>query len=266
MCGIFGFVLRKPIPTFKVFKVLEKLEVHQYPQYPQEPKPVGGYGAGVAVLGDDGDIILEKVGKVGGSPVRRLSETVMSSEASVLVGHVQMPSLQFMETARLKETAQPYVTRCYPSLMIVSTHNGNITNYKEIREKLVGTHVFESEKVELIDSEVIPHLFEKLLKEKTKASNALDSLFSALEDPNAVSLLQIEEESTILHFIHKGKTRGLTIWTNEHSEIMFCSRKEPIMEEFGSILAEDKFREEISIQYHERKSLKASFTFKKASQ
>ncbi len=256
MCGIFGFALKKPIPMVKVFKVLEKLEVHQYPQ---EPRPVGGYGAGIAVLEDGRSVMLEKIGKVDASPARRLSKTVDISEASVLIGHVRMPSPQFMETARFKETAQPYVAKCYRGLTVVSAHNGSVTNYKEIREKLDKSHIFESERVELIDSEVIPHSFEELLKEKAEAEEALDVLFSALGGSNTVSLLQMREKNTFLHFIHKGKTRGLTIWANKQNEVIFSSRKEPLIEEFRDILARGKFEEKASIPYHEDVSLKLSF-------
>lgn len=256
MCGIFGFALTNSVPMARVFEVLEKLEVHQYPQ---EPRPVGGYGAGVAILKDEGSVVFEKVGKVDASPARRLSEIVKISEASVLVGHVRMPSPQFMETARFKETAQPYVTRCYGGLTIVSAHNGSVTNYKEIRKKLGKAHIFESEKIELIDSEAIPHCFEELLKEKVDAEEAVNGLFSALEGSNVVSMLQIGEENVFLHFIHKGKTRGLTIWTNKQKEVIFCSRKEPLAEEFSDVLAQGNFREKISIPWHEDVSLKLSF-------
>jgi len=262
MCGIFGFVMAKPVQMTMVLRLLEKLEAHQYPN---EPKPVGGYGAGVAVLGEKGNVVSEKVGKVGDSPARHLSETLEIKEASVLVGHVRLPSPQFMETARFKETAQPYVARCSPNLTVVSAHNGSVTNYKEIREKLARSHVFESERVELIDSEIIPHYFEELLKEKSESSEALDALFAALEGSNAMSLLQVEKKSLVLHFIHKGKTRGLTVWTNENDEIMFCSRKKPLMEEFGSILVKGRFKERFSIPYRQDENLKASFTFAKTS-
>ncbi|PIU60152.1 hypothetical protein COS86_00405, partial [Candidatus Bathyarchaeota archaeon CG07_land_8_20_14_0_80_47_9] len=142
MCGIFGFALKKPIPLVRVLNVLEKLEVHQYPN---EPKPAGGYGAGVAILNDDRSIVLEKVGKVDVSPARRLSEIVKIDEASVLMGHVRMPSPEFMETAKAKATAQPYVAECISGLTVVSVHNGKIENYEEIREKLANRHVLESE-------------------------------------------------------------------------------------------------------------------------
>jgi glucosamine 6-phosphate synthetase-like amidotransferase/phosphosugar isomerase protein len=256
MCGIFGFALAKPVSLVQVFRLLEKLEDHQYPN---EPKPVGGYGAGVAIFDNEGSIIWEKIGKVSNSPARSLSEIVNVSEASVLLGHVRMPSPEFIETAKFRETTQPYVVELDPSLTIVSVHNGKVENYRELREKLGKEHVFESEKVELIDSEVIPHYLEELLNETDDVNKALYTLFCVLQGSNAVAMLQVEEESMFLHLIHKGKTRGLTVWTNEKNEIIFCSRKEPLIEEFGKMLAKGKFKEKISIPYREDVGLKLSY-------
>jgi glucosamine 6-phosphate synthetase-like amidotransferase/phosphosugar isomerase protein len=258
MCGIFGFASAEPVPMAKVFKLLEKLEIHQYPQ---EPKPVGGYGAGIAILLNDGSVVSEKVGKVNDSPARHLAKIFNSkvNEASVLVGHVRMPSPEFMKTANFKETTQPYVVELDPKLTIVSVHNGKVENYKELREKLGKEHVFESEKIELIDSEVIPHYFEELLNETGDVDEALYALLCVLQGSNAIAMLQIDEESTFLHLIHKGKTRGLTVWTNEQSEVIFCSRKEPLNEEFSKILAKGKFKEKISIPHREDLGLKLSF-------
>lgn len=256
MCGIFGFALKKPVSMVKVFKVLEKLEVHQYPQ---ELKPVGGYGAGVAILGDKGSLMFRKVGKIGDSPAKCLSKIVKVDEASVLVGHVRMPSPEFMATARFKETTQPYVVGQNPRLTVVSVHNGKVENYKELRAKLGDSHVFESEKVELIDSEVIPHTFEDLLNEERDSDEALYSLFNILQGSGAIVLLQAGKEDTSMHFLHKGKTRGLTIWTNEHDELVFCSRKEPLIGEFSNILSRGKFKEKISIAYREDVGLKLSY-------
>jgi len=257
MCGIFGFVLKKRVSMVKVFRVLQKLEAHKYPI---EPRPVGGFGAGVAIIKEDGGVLLEKVGKDRNvSPATFLSKKVKVNDASVLIGHVRMPSPQFMETAKFKETAQPYLTHCLTSLTIISAHNGNVTNYKTIREKLSAKHIFESEKIELIDSEVIPHLFEELLIEKANSKEALESLFQALEGSNTLSLLQIEPKRLLLHFVHKGKTRGLTIWKNYNEEIVFCSRKEPLMDEFGDFLEKGGFKEQISIPYGEEGNLKKTF-------
>lgn len=260
MCGIFGFALTEPLPLNKILTLLEKLEVHQYPQ---EPKPVGGYGAGVAIVKSEKEIILEKVGSIHGSPAKRLSEIVKTEKALVLMGHVRMPSPQFMATAKFGETAQPYIARCYPDSSVVSVHNGSVTNYKEIREKLGKAHIFESEKVELIDSEVIPHLFEEAFETEGRAEKALDVVYSVLEGPNAISLMQVGKQGAFLHFIHKGKTRGLNVWTNKRGEIIFCTREEPVMEQLGSRLATGKFRKRISIPYRSEKDLKASFSFEK---
>jgi glucosamine 6-phosphate synthetase-like amidotransferase/phosphosugar isomerase protein len=257
MCGIFGFALKKPMSIARVFRVLERLEVSQYPQ---EPTPVGGYGAGLAILEEDGSVVLQKVAKVKGSPAESLAEVVKAREASVLVGHVRRPSPEFMNTAKFKVTAQPYIVELDPKLTIVSVHNGRVLNYREIRAKLGQAHVFESENVELIDSEVIPHYFEELLKEMNDVDDALYALSCALQGPSAVGMLQIGEENTFLHLIHKGKTRGLTVWTNERNEVIFCSRREPLMEGFKKILAEGEFEEKIWIRHGEDVGLKLSFS------
>jgi len=256
VCGIFGFMLNESLPMIQVFRVLERLEAHKYPQ---EPRPVGGYGAGVAIL-ENGEIKFEKIGKVGASPVKQLSNITEIERAYVLVGHVRMPSPQFMERAQFPETAQPYVARCNKGLTMVSVHNGYVRNYMEIRQKLGNEHVFESEKVELVDSEVIPHSFEEYLKEKENAVEALDALYSVLDGSSAIALLQIGERGRFLHFIHKGgETRGLFVWRNKQDETVFCSRKEPIIEGFKNILADHGLEEKVSIPYHKDENLILSF-------
>jgi glucosamine 6-phosphate synthetase-like amidotransferase/phosphosugar isomerase protein len=262
MCGIFGFVLKKPVYMPKVFKVLQKLEVSQYPG---EPRPVGGYGAGIAVLLNDGSILSEKVGKAAGSPAAHLAEIMMPklSDASVLIGHVRFPGAEFMDTAPLKEATQPYVEHFEPELTIVSAHNGRVENYKELKERLKG-HVFESEKAGFVDSEIIPHYFSELINETENADEALYRLFCTLQGSNAISMFHVDEENAFLHLVHKGTTRGLTVWANEKNEVIFCSRPEPVIEEFNRMLARDKFKEKVSIKWREDAGLKLSFpiTFK----
>ncbi len=256
MCGIFGFALKTPIAMDNVFRLLEKLEVHQYPS---ELRPVGGYGAGIAVLKEDRDVLLEKVGSVDGSPAKRLSEIFSVKEASILIAHVRMPSPQFMTSSSFKETAQPYIARCNPNLTVVSAHNGSVTNYKEIRNNLKA-HSFESERIEFIDSEVIPHLFEELLTKKGDLEEALDMLLSSLEGPSALGLLHVEKERMFMHFLHKEKTRGLYVWKNWRNEVFFCSRNELLMEMFGDVLTQGKFERKVAVPYHEDASLKLSVT------
>jgi glucosamine 6-phosphate synthetase-like amidotransferase/phosphosugar isomerase protein len=257
MCGIFGFVLKKPVQTPVIFNVLKKLEISQYPG---ETKPVGGYGAGVAVMLNDGNIISEKVGSVDGSPAAHLAKIMepQLSDVSVLIGHVRYPSPEFMEAAQFKETAQPYVGQFEPDLTIVSAHNGKVENYKELKERMKD-HVFESEKVGFVDSEIIPHYFSELINETESADEALYRLFCTLKGSNSISMFQVDSENAFLHLIHKGKTRGLTVWTNEKNEVIFCSRPEPVTEEFAKLLTQDKFKEKISIKWHEDAGVKLSF-------
>jgi glucosamine 6-phosphate synthetase-like amidotransferase/phosphosugar isomerase protein len=257
MCGIFGFTLKKPVRTLQAVKVLGRLEVHQYPD---ESTPVGGYGAGLAILEPDGGLVHWKVGRAGDeSPATQLSKVVDAAEASVLIGHVRMPTPKFMATAKFKEAAQPYVVEREPELVVASVHNGEVENYKELRATLGQAHVFESEKFELVDSEVVPHLFEELLSEKGEMNEALYSLFCALQGSSAIGLLHVEEENAFLHLIYKGKRRGLTVWTNSENEMVFCSRKEPLIQEFSGILRKGKFKEKISIAHTEDAGLKLSF-------
>jgi glucosamine 6-phosphate synthetase-like amidotransferase/phosphosugar isomerase protein len=256
MCGIFGFVLKEPLSMPRVFALLQKLEVHQYRG---EPRPVGGYGAGVALLSQDGNVLVEKVGKVGASPAKQLADIVDVKTASVLIGHVRMPSPEFMDTAKFKETAQPYVVEREPGLTVVSVHNGKVENYMEIRKKLGDAHVFESERFQLIDSEVIPHYFEEVLNEKEDTAEALYAFFCSLQGSSAVAMLQLGDEDSFLHLIHKGKTRGLTVWTNHRNEVVFCSRREVLEKELHDVLVKSSFKQKISIPYREEAGLLLSF-------
>jgi glucosamine 6-phosphate synthetase-like amidotransferase/phosphosugar isomerase protein len=256
LCGIFGFALKKPISLARVFGLLEQLESHQYPE---EPKPVGGYGAGIAFLKADGTVFLEKVGRVEDSPARHLSRIVEFDEARVLVGHVRFPSEQFKETSRFRETAQPYVARCSSGLTVVSVHNGYVENYEDIRRGLGEGHAFESGSIGLVDSEVIPHLFEEMMIEHGDVDDALDAVFAVLQGVSAACLLQTGREGMFLHFIHKGKTRGLTVWTNGDDEILFCSRKELVATHFGDLLNQGEFNEKVSVPWRTEAELKLSF-------
>ena len=259
MCGIFGFVLKKPLSMTKVFAILEKLEVSQYPG---EQLPVGGYGAGVAIMLDDGGVISEKVGKNADSPSGQLAQILKPriSQARVLIGHVRYPSLEFMDTVKFKEAAQPYVESFEPELTIVSAHNGRVENYMELKAKL-DAHVFESEKVRLIDSEVIPHCFGALLNETEDAGQAAHKLLDSLKGKTvgSIALLQLDSENQILHLLHKGWSRGLTIWANDKGEVIFCTRPEPVLEELKETLDRGNFKEKAVIKLREEAEINLSF-------
>jgi glucosamine 6-phosphate synthetase-like amidotransferase/phosphosugar isomerase protein len=260
MCGIFGYVLKQPLSMNKVFSVLQKLEESRYPN---ETQPVGGYGAGIAVLLDDNSLFLEKIGKMGeGSPVCRLAELVKPQmrDARVMVGHVRFPSAEFLDTAKFREAAQPYVANLEPELAFVSAHNGRIENYAALKEKLKA-HAFESEKTGFIDSEVIPHYYSELLEEGEEATEAADELLCALKGKTvgSIALLHLDSENAFLHLLHKGWSRGLTVWANDKGEVIFCSRPEPVMDELKETLAKGGFKEKAVIKTRENATLKLTF-------
>jgi glucosamine 6-phosphate synthetase-like amidotransferase/phosphosugar isomerase protein len=263
MCGIFGFILKNPVHTPVIFNVLQKLEVSQYPD---ETKPVGGYGAGVAIMLNDGNILLEKVGQVEDSPAAHLAKIVEPklSAVSVLIAHVRYPSPEFAATVSSKEIAQPFVGQFEPELTIASAHNGKVENYKELKARM-KEHIFESEKYGFVDSEIIPHYFSELINETGNTDDALYSLLCTLKGSNSISMLHTDKENAFLHLLHKGRTRGLTVWTNKKGEVIFCSRPEPVTEEFDKLLLQDKFKEKISINWQEDAGFKMSFpiTFEK---
>lgn len=264
MCGIFGFILRKPMSMGKVFKTLKKLETSRYPD---ETDTLGGYGAGIALMLPGGGVIVEKVGKITGSPVMKLEEilknkTIMNAKitrASILLGHVRFPSSEHFDTVKYREAAQPYVGSFKSKLTVVSIHNGKVENFDSLKAK-VEKHIFESEKLGFIDSEVIPHYFGELLSETGNQDVAVYELFSTLQGSgNAVALLQVDEENAFLHLIYKGKAEGLTVWTNDRGEVIFCSRSEPVEEVFKELLAIDKFKEKVVINRKDDAGLKLSF-------
>jgi glucosamine 6-phosphate synthetase-like amidotransferase/phosphosugar isomerase protein len=163
-----------------------------------------------------------------------------------------------MSTAKFKEAAQPYVETFEPELTVVSAHNGRLENYMELKGKLKG-HVFESEKVGLVDSEVISHYFGALLNEVEDVDQAVHEFLCSLKGSNSVALLQVGSENAFLHLVHNGKTRGLAVWANEKNEVIFCSRPEPVIKELNETLITGEFKEKAFIRWREDASLKLSF-------
>jgi len=231
MCGIFAYMGHKPI---KIAQALQVLGILENEQQPNEPTPVGGHGAGIAYLSHKHEFTLTKVGKTQGSPVNDLKLQLpnLAAQSTVILGHVRRASPEFTGTISHAECTQPYKPQCMPDLNILSAHNGKIQNYKELTNQLAKSHKFESQEIELIDSEVIPHLLEELLSRTTGTKKAIHTLFDQIEGTdtqgNTIVVLYSSGGKPQLHAIQKGKSRGLTIWTNSKGETLLCSRKNPV--------------------------------------
>jgi hypothetical protein len=72
-------------------------------------------------------------------------------------------------------------------------------------------------------------------------------------------MLQLDEEEQVLHLLHKGWSRGLTVWANAKGEVIFCSRPEPVMEELKETLERGGFKEKAVFKTRENATLKLSF-------
>jgi glucosamine 6-phosphate synthetase-like amidotransferase/phosphosugar isomerase protein len=259
MCGIFGFVLLKPVKVTLALRMLTILETHQYAN---EKNPVGGHGAGVYFLDTHGRENFVKVGKTDGSPAKLLSEKFLETnlQTRLLMGHVRFASINFLDTISFRECTQPYVASCTKQWKVVSVHNGFVRDYGEMRKNLSSKHHFESEeRGELIDSEVLPHLLEELLLSKADAMKAMSRLSALLENQggNTLSMLLLGKRlGNFLVFVHHGRTRGLTVWSNPEGEILFSSRKMPVKQVLGEFLKDNDFEEKLSIAWKEPRNIK----------
>ncbi|MBI1838994.1 MAG: glutamine--fructose-6-phosphate transaminase (isomerizing) [Candidatus Colwellbacteria bacterium] len=145
MCGIVGYIgKQRAVPI-----LLDGLKSLEYRGYDS---------AGLAVFEGQRVVAEKAVGKV-----KALEEKVGSlgdSEARVGIAHTRWATHGGVTEAN----AHPH-SDCGSKIWVV--HNGIIENYKELKEKLMGSgHFFKSE----TDTEVIPHLIESFLKDKSADS------------------------------------------------------------------------------------------------
>ncbi len=260
MCGIFGHICRSQVSLQRVLQLLRILERHKFRDQ-GERDPVGGHGAGVGFLNEAGEIVVFKVGRRGASPALALSSVreVANADSNIVLGHVRYASPDLMDTIEHATAAQPYRANCIGSLEVISVHNGKVENFVQIREQLSAQHRFESEAVKLVDSEVIPHLFEESLRVSAEEAVARETTLSSIEGNNTAVLLTKCDRRMQLHLLHKGSTRGIHFWMNPEGEIIFCSREEPVQRVFRDLLDEHGFRRELSVSWKQCEVMQRSF-------
>jgi len=265
MCGIFAYTGHEPLSILEVLKVLQILELEQ--ERPSETSPLGGDGAGVAFLDERGKFIVEKVGKTKESPVYdlRLLLGKTAPSSCLILGHVRQASPEFQKTIEHKECTQPYKPLCPYNFNLVSAHNGVVQNYLDLKDKLNTSHSFESQKVKkIIDSEVIPHLFEELLSKSREPRKATHALFEQIEGSNThgntAILIFANKGVAHLNVIHKGKTRGLIIWTSPKNEVLLCSREQPVEKILNKFVRENNFKKIVEISHKDSVDLEAHFS------
>ncbi len=134
MCGIIGYVGKKEALPILI-NGLRRLEYRGYDS------------AGVVVLSEGNTIRLRSVGKID-----KLAEKVKGQN---IPGTVGIAHTRWATHGGVTEhNAHPH-TDCTGNLLIV--HNGIIENYRELKEKFLAGHTFQSE----TDTEILAHLIEK---------------------------------------------------------------------------------------------------------
>jgi len=254
----------QPLPNIQALDLLQLLENEQEAD---EKNPVGGHGAGLAYLNKKGHITLMKVGGAIDSPADHLRQQMKATSKSwshLILGHVRRASPEFDKTIPYTECTQPFKPACTATagFTILSVHNGYLQNYQQLKNQLTQKHRLESAKYTLIDSEVIAHLYEEQLAQTKDSTEAANSLHQQIEGNNTIVLVTTNGKEAHLHTIHKGKTRGLTVWTNPEGEVLLCSRENPVQRILQRFLKENNHRKIIAIQHTDVANMQADFNIK----
>lgn len=260
MCGIFGYFLQNPLGLDSALNVLSRLETSKLEV---EGSPVGGHGAGFAVM-REGRLEVLKSGKRDGSPVSDLRRLVEKewiqqgfSSSSLIMGHVRRASEEFEETIPFSEATQPYLTECVEGIQIVSLHNGKLANYEELFSSFSLSHRLGSPPEKLVDSEIFPHLIEEIISSQPDVEKAMRILWERIEgEGNALVLLVKREGKLWLSFLYKGKARGLVIWKNEKGGVIFSSRRDPVLQYLKPLMDSWGFKETLFIPPKETRFFK----------
>ncbi len=161
MCGIVGYVGARPCAPV-LLEGLKRLEYRGYDS------------AGVAVVEAGGVRIVRSVGKLSA-----LEEKLRGAElrGTVGIGHTRWAT----HGRPSEENAHPHAAGD-----VVVVHNGIIENYLALRAELSAAgHTFSSE----TDTEVIPHLIARFLKEGADLEEAFRQTVARLEGSYAVAVV-----------------------------------------------------------------------------
>jgi glucosamine--fructose-6-phosphate aminotransferase (isomerizing) len=193
MCGIFGYVGTRDEAPRLVLDGLRKLEYRGYDSW------------GIATR-HEGLLVEKHVGKIG-------QATTSLPGGSAALGHTRWATHGGVTEAN----AHPHLD-CQGRLAVI--HNGIIENYEELKRELIEHgHTFASQ----TDTEVVCHLLEEQLKERTEPAQGCDRLlhslltvFRRLDGLSAISVLDPE-----LHCIAAAKNGSpLVLGYGEHGNFL----------------------------------------------
>jgi len=205
MCGIVGYIGKRNIKRWLI-DGLRELEYRGYDS------------AGIAVMKEGEIHAFKAVGKLV-----NLEEKTKGFEPEgpgAGIGHT-----------RWATHGKPTELNAHPHMGEYSyvVHNGIIENYRQIKEELEADGVvFLSQ----TDTEVIVHLFEKMLKTHEEPYAAFKATIARLEGAYAVLLMSKKAPQTIF-FARKGSP--MIIGKNAEGEIFFASSDAPLIGEASEV-------------------------------
>jgi glucosamine--fructose-6-phosphate aminotransferase (isomerizing) len=201
MCGIVGYIgHREAWPI--VLKGLKRLEYRGYDS------------AGIAIIGNSGEKIYKKVGKV--AALEEFSEDKDKS------GHIAMGHTRWATHGVPSDRNSHPHTSNDDRLAII--HNGIIENYATIKEELIQRgHVFKSD----TDTEVLIHLIEEI--QNLEKIDLLEAVRLALNEVNGAYAIVImdKENPDRLVVARKGSPMVIGVGAGEY---FIASDATPIIE------------------------------------
>ncbi|MGC8734143.1 MAG: glutamine--fructose-6-phosphate transaminase (isomerizing) [bacterium] len=168
MCGVVGYKGN----NIKVINIINSLKLLEYRGYDS---------AGIAFNYNNNLIVQKNEGKID-KLLSNFNGNYEDISSDLIIAHTRWATHGVPNDIN----AHPHLD-CNKKIAVV--HNGIIENYKELKEELINNkHVFISD----TDSEVISHLYEKILKESNNLFEATLSLVKKLK--GAFAFIAIHSE------------------------------------------------------------------------
>jgi len=173
MCGIVGYVGNEDCLPILI-NGLKKLEYRGYDS------------AGVALANGSGLQIIKSKGKLKNLEEKLL--TLDSRLSTLGIGHTRWAT----HGVPSEDNAHPHVC-CATNIALV--HNGILENYQELKQELLSKgHKFASQ----TDTEVLAHLIEDQLKEKSSFREAVEDALAMVKGSFAIGVINNDEPDVII--------------------------------------------------------------------
>jgi len=173
MCGIFGCILQTGDAASVIHKGLKKLEYRGYDS------------VGIATIQENQLLIKKDSGKID---IVHDIHNLDALPGRLGIGHTRWAT----HGAPYQINAHPH-TDCSNQIAVV--HNGIIENFAELKTELEEAgHTFRSK----TDTEVIPHLIERKLKEGLSLVDAVRETVKRLDGSYALAVISVKEPDKIV--------------------------------------------------------------------